>query len=546
MENKIMVNRGVIDQMRWALSFAKTQHWQLLLFFCLEICAILFSLVFVYWSKRAVDLVMDKDTGTWKLALILVIGSVLLGLSAKMYSEWLNEKIRMRMLIQLQNKVIKSQMMVVWKYIKRWSTGDIQVRIHTDCNEIVQMIGYSSLAFILTLVRLFASFGFLWLMDPMLAILILAISPLFLFSKLYFKRLRDLNSRQKQAESNMGHIVQENIRFRTSIQALGLQYFRWNKVEQSQHMIYRLKLGLLNFSAFSQAILKIAVNAGFLITFVWGVYRLRTGEISFGTMTAFLQLVGRIQSPMISLMSFIPLFIRFRTAADRVRELLDAELEEEVISEYIPEVKSIQVENIKFRYDDQLIINDLFLKIDVGDPVAVIGTSGKGKTTLIRLLLALIKPDEGEIRIYTAQDNYLLTNRHRVNVAYVPQGDKLFSTTIRENLTGGHDDVTAAQIHSALYLSCAEFVYDLPDGLDTIIGESGYGLSEGQAQRIAIARAMMAEHSIWLFDEITSALDASTAQELFKRLTEAGKDKIIVFVTHDLVLAKQCHQQIYI
>ena len=224
-----MVNNGVISQMRWALSFAKPQRLQLLLFFCLEICAILFSLVFVYWSKRAVDLVMDKDTGTWKLALLL-------GLSAKMYSEWLNEKIRMRMLIQLQNKVIKSQMMVVWKYIKRWSTGDIQVRIHTDCNEIVQMIGYSSLAFILTLVRLFASFGFLWLMDPMLAILILAISPLFLFSKLYFKRLRDLNSRQKQAESNMGHIVQENIRFRTSIQALGLQYFRWNKVEQSQHM----------------------------------------------------------------------------------------------------------------------------------------------------------------------------------------------------------------------------------------------------------------------------------------------------------------------
>ncbi|MGJ1387091.1 ABC transporter ATP-binding protein [Sphingobacterium spiritivorum] len=546
MENQIMVNNGVISQMRWALSFAKPQRLQLLLFFCLEVCVIILSLVFVYWSKRAVDLVMDKNTTTWQMALVLVAGSVLLGLSTKIYSEWLNEKIRVKMLIRLQNKVIKSQMTVVWKYIKRWSTGDIQVRIHTDCNEIVQMIGYSSLVFILTLIRLFASFGFLWLMDPMLAILILAISPLFLFSKLYFKRLRSLNSQQKHAESTLGHVVQENIRFRTSIQALGLYTFRSNKVEQSQQTIYRLKLRLLNFSAFSQAILKIAVNAGFLITFVWGVYRLRTGEISFGTMTAFLQLVGRIQSPIISLMGFVPLFIRFRTASDRIQELLDAEVEEASTPEYIPHVKSIQVENLKFKYDDQLIISDLFLKIDVGDPVAVIGTSGKGKTTLIRLLLALIKPDEGEIRIYTAQDNYLLTNRHRVNVAYVPQGDKLFSTTIRENLTGGHDDVTAAQIHSALYLSCAEFVYDLPDGLDTIIGESGYGLSEGQAQRIAIARAMIAEHSIWLFDEITSALDASTAQELFKRLTEAGKDKIIVFVTHDLVLARQCHQQIYI
>lgn len=541
-----MVNGGVIGHMRWAWSFAKPQRLQLLLFFCLEICVIILSLVFVYWSKRAVDLVMDKNTTTWKLALILVISSVLLGLSAKIYSEWLNEKIRMKMLIRLQNKVIKSQMTIIWKYIKRWNTGDIQVRIHTDCNEIIQMIAYSSLAFILTLIRLFASFGFLWLMDPMLAILILAISPLFLFSKLYFKRLRDLNSQQKKAESDLGHVVQENIRFRTSIQALGLYDFRWNKVQQSQQMIHRLKLRLLNFSAFSQAILKIAVNAGFLITFVWGVYRLRTGEISFGTMTAFLQLVGRIQSPIISLMSFVPLFIRFRIASDRVRELLDSEVEEEAIPEYLSDVKSIQVENLKFKYDDQLIISDLFLRVNVGDAVAVIGTSGKGKTTLIRLLLALIKPDEGEIRIHTTQDNYLLTNRHRANIAYVPQGDKLFSTTIRENLTGGHDEVTAVQIHRALYLSCAEFVYDLPDGLDTIIGESGYGLSEGQAQRIAIARAMMAEHSIWLFDEITSALDTSTAQELFNRLTEAGKDKIIVFVTHDLVLARQCNQQIYI
>ncbi|MGJ1430480.1 ABC transporter ATP-binding protein [Sphingobacterium spiritivorum] len=541
-----MIYTSLIGYIKWASSFAKSQRWLLLLFFCLELCAIFLSLLFVYWSKKAVDLVINKDAVAWKPALVFAVGSVLLGLITRLYADWLNEKVRAKMLIEIQNKIMKSQMMSVWKYVKRWSTGDIQVRIHSDCQEIVQMIGYSFLSCILTVIRLFASFGFLWLMDPMLALLILAISPLFLFSKIYFRRLRALNMRQKQAESELGNVVQENIRFRTSIRALGMQAVRWNKVQHSQDKIYKLKLQLLNFSTFSQAALKTTINAGFLITFIWGVYQLHTAQISFGTMTAFLQLVGRIQSPIVSLMSFIPLFIRFRTATDRVQELLEVETEEETDPEYIPELKAISLEKVDFRYEDQLIINKLCLQIKAGKPVAIVGTSGKGKTTLIRLLLALIQPDSGEIRIHTAHNSYLLTNRHRINMAYVPQGDKLFSTTIRENLITGKEEPSASQIHKALYLACAEFVYDLPDGLDTIIGESGYGLSEGQAQRVAIARAMMGNSGIWLFDEITSALDGDTAQKVFNRVKEAGKDKIIVFVTHDLKLAQQCDQQIYI
>ncbi|QQT25877.1 ABC transporter ATP-binding protein [Sphingobacterium spiritivorum] len=541
-----MISTGLIGYIKWASSFAKSQRWQLLLFFCLELCAIFLSLLFVYWSKKAVDLVINKDTEVWKPALVFAVGSVLLGLLTRLYADWLNEKVRARMLIEIQNKIIKSQMMAVWKYVMRWSTGDIQVRIHSDCQEIVQMVGYSFLSCILTVIRLFAAFGFLWLMDPMLAILILAISPLFLFSKVYFRRLRALNARQKQTESELGHVVQENIRFRTSIRALGMQTVRWNKVQRSQDKIYSLKLQLLNFSTFSQAVLKTTINAGFLITFVWGIYQLHTAQISFGTMTAFLQLVGRIQSPIVSLMSFIPRFIRFRTATDRVQELLEVETEEETDAEYISQPESVSLEKVEFRYEDQLIINKLCVQIKAGKPVAIVGTSGKGKTTFIRLLLALIQPDSGEIRIHTAHSSYLLTNRHRVNMAYVPQGDKLFSTTIRENLITGTEEITAAQIHKALYLACAEFIYELPDGLDTVIGESGYGLSEGQAQRIAIARAMMGASGIWLFDEITSALDGEIAQKVFSRLTEEGKDKIMVFVTHDLKLAQQCDQQIYI
>lgn len=281
------------------------------------------------------------------------------------------------------------------------------------------------------------------------------------------------------------------------------------------------------------------------MTFGWGVYRLHANEISFGTMTAFLQLVGRIQAPILLMMGFVPLFIRFRTAVDRVQELEQVEVEQEIEQEYITEPQNIEINQLNFRYDDKLVIKDLSAKFITGQPVAIIGSSGKGKTTLIRLLLALIKPDKGEIYINTSTEHLVLSNKYRINIAYVPQ-DKLFSGSIKENLQLGEQEVSDSKLREVLYLACAEFVYDLPDGLDTIVGESGYGLSEGQAQRIAVARALMRECNIWLFDEVTSALDPDTGEKLIQRLLEAGKNKILVFVTHDMKLAGKCEQTIYI
>jgi len=540
------LNTNLSYQLKWAWLLTKNSRGELLLYFILELAAIAFSLLFVFWSKKAVDFAVSSSTPNLQKALILSVCSVLIALFMRSYSGWLNERTRMKMMISLQNSLVKSQMLSTWKVGKHWHTGDVQVRINNDCQEIVQMVGFSSISFVLTTIRLLASFGFLWLMDPMLAILIVAISPLFLFSKIYFKKLRTLNKDLKTAESNFGNVVQENLRFRMSIRALGVQYARWQKVENSQNDIFKLKLGLLNFSTVSQGIMKLTINAGFLLTFSWGVYRLHANEISFGTMTAFLQLVGRIQAPILLMMGFVPLFIRFRTAVDRVQELENVEVEAEIEQEYITEPQDIEINQLSFRYDDKLVIKDLSAKFIKGQPVAVIGSSGKGKTTLIRLLLALVKPDKGEIYINTPTEHLALSNKYRVNIAYVPQGDKLFSGSIKENLQLGEHEVSESKLREVLYLACAEFVYDLPDGLDTIVGESGYGLSEGQAQRIAVARALMRECNIWLFDEVTSALDPDTGEKLIKRLLEAGKNKILVFVTHDMKLAGKCQQTIYI
>ncbi|MFD2966846.1 ABC transporter ATP-binding protein [Sphingobacterium bambusae] len=531
-------------QLRWAWSLTRNFRKPLLGYFIIELLAIGLSLLFIFFSKKAIDQAIHAIPGNLRYTLLGVLASVLLGLLLKALSTRWNQATSLKMELGLQRKLLSGQMRAVWKYAKDWHTGDLMLRVQTDSAEVSQMLSQGALSFLLVIVRLIASVGFLWLMDPMLALVILGISPLFLFSKLYFRKMRRLNAEVKQAESGFGNVLQENLRFRLLIRALGLIPAREEKLKNSQDRIYSLKMAQQNFAILSQTVMKLTINGGYLLTFVWGIYRLHAGEISFGTMAAFLQLVGRIQTPILQAMGFVPQFIRFRTAVDRLLELENDEKEAEVQTELLTHPQRIVLEKLGFRYEDSLVIADFSAEILAGKPVAIIGSSGRGKTTLIRLLLALIKPHQGKIFIEQNQELRVLSNVHRGNFAYVPQGNSLFSGRILDNLVYGNS-IDAERIKHAIYLANAEFVYTLPQGLDTVIGESGYGLSEGQAQRIAIARAMMQDASIWLFDEITSALDPETSETIVQRLLEAGKDKIVLFVTHDMKLAAQCQQTIY-
>ncbi|WP_316740810.1 ABC transporter ATP-binding protein [Pedobacter antarcticus] len=540
------MNTAALHQINWVWSITKGHRPALLIYFLLELFAIALSLLFVLWSKRAVDMAMQPSAADMKMVLILVVTSLLFALAIRGFSSWLNERTSLKMGLDLQQKMIEVQMMSVWKVVKDWHSGDIQSRIHSDCNEVVSMVAYSGISFLLTLIRLLASFGFLWSMDPMLAFIILAITPLFLFSKVYFRRMRRLSKEVKQKESDFWRILQENLRFRIVIRAMDLLSGRREKLENSQDLIYKLKSEQLNFSSLTQLAMKFTINIGYLLTFIWGVYRLHAGEISFGTMTAFLQLVGRIQTPVLTLSGFFSLFIRFRTSLERIMELMSGEKEPVVAPQKIKGLTTLYIDNLTFKYEDQKVIDGLNMKVKIGEPTAIIGSSGKGKTTLMRLLLALLQPDNGWIWLADCRQKYVLNAGHRVNFAYVPQGNTLFSGSIRENLLIATPEASQEKLKYALWLSCAEFVYHLPHGIDTIVGESGHGLSEGQAQRIAIARAMMRDCDIWLFDEITSALDKETASRLTERLIKAGENKLCIFVTHDFNLAENCNQTIYI
>ena len=269
--------------------------------------------------------------------------------------------------------------------------------------------------------------------------------------------------------------------------------------------------------------------------------------LSFGGMTAFLQLVGRIQSPARNLVKLVPAFVGVFTAAERLMELEENPLEEQGEPIELAPPCGIRLKDVSYAYDetDGNVIDHLSFDFTPGSCTAILGETGSGKTTLVRLILALLRPQEGQVEIYNDHDSRELSSLLRCNFVYVPQGNTLMSGTIRDNLRLGKLNATPEEIEMALEKACADFVYSLPDGLDTVCSESGGGLSEGQAQRISIARALLRDRSIMLFDEATSALDPDTERQLLRNILE-NHDKTILFITHRPAVVDYCDRTLRI
>ena len=528
--------------LKWAWFVTAGFRWQTVLYMLMETTSMALLLCFVYCSKEVIDIASNVVPGNLQLMLVFLVLSVVISAVAGLMASWISEYAKNGLTKQLQNSLAHSQMIKAWGEKKRFRTGDLLVRLNTDCSEVVQMLVNTFPAFLVTCLKLLAALAFMWAMDPLLAQLILAITPLFLFSKLYYRKMRKINQDLKKSESQFGDILQENLKHRSLLQALMFTEARENKLKDAQELIFRIKTKQLKFASLSRGIVKLTFNGGYLLAFLWGIYRLNAGEISYGSIAAFLQLVSRIQMPIVSMFAFLPAAIRCRIAIERLMELDDGDKEE-----YGKQVKlnlplTLKLDHVSFKYDKMDVIKQLNVEFQSGIPVAVTGISGTGKTTLIRLILALIKPDSGCLTLIQNGISHEITAATRNNISYAPQENTLFYGTIRENLLLADSEASEERMDEVLKTACAEFVYSFPDGIDTVVGESGSGLSEGQAERIAMARALLRGGNIWLFDEPTSALDTDTAKQLVRNLMIAGKDKLLIFVTHDHQLIKACPQ----
>lgn len=506
------------------------------------------SLAQVWAVKNAIDVAAGTIDGNIYVAVaifgILILASFALSISAI----WVRNILGIKAQNQMQRQLLDRMLRAEWHGKESRHSGDVLNRLETDVNVVVDFLAETIPNTLSVLALFIGAFCYLFSMDAMLAIVTIAIIPIFiLLSKLYVRQMRNLTRTVRNSDSKVQSVLQETIQNRMLIKTLESGDAMVGKLAGTQQELRQNVVRKTTFSVFSNLILNVGFAAGYLVAFLWAAIRLSQHTLTFGGMTAFLQLVNKIQGPARNLTKLVPAFVSVLTAAERLMELEEDPMEEQGDSIPMEVPCGIRFDNVSYAYDneEQLTINSLSFDFKPGSCTALLGETGAGKTTIVRMILALLRPKSGAITIYNKKVEEQLSPLLRCNLVYVPQGNTLMSGTIRDNLLLGKPDATDEEMKEALKKSCAEFVMQLPDGIDTICTEKGGGLSEGQAQRIAIARALLRNRPIMIFDESTSALDPETERQLLANIL-SKKDKTIIFVTHRPAVVEYCDQTLKI
>lgn len=507
------------------------------------------SLFFVYVCKHLIDIA----TGPSDDGLSTYTGWLACSLTAQLLLSAARARLAARTEISLRNELHRRLFIHLME--SRWSgrealhTGDLLNRLEEDVATVTDALSRTVPAVFITVFQLGGALFFLARLDVRLAGILVFIMPVaLLFSKSYMRRMRRMSHEIRDTDSAIQSHMQEHLQHRILIRTLEYTEQAIARLTELQSNLQERVMRRTDFSIFSRAMVQAGFMAGYAAALLWGVFGLRDGSVTFGMMAAFLQLVAQIQRPMVDLSRHIPAFVRVFTAAERLAELTFLQLEEHGTRQRLSHTPGIRIEHLSYTYpgSSRIVLDDFSHDFPPGSMTAVIGETGAGKSTLIRLILALLQPDKGSIRFYDATREAGASPLTRCNLSYVPQDNTLMSGTIRDNLRMGNPQATEEQMETALHSAAADFVLSLPDGLNTRCGEQGAGLSEGQAQRIAIARGLLRPGGILLLDEPTSALDEPTEQMLLQRLALRLHGKTLILVTHRDTVARFCNSVIRI
>ena len=534
--------------MKWLWRAWRGNRLQAIINASLGLLSVVVSLSQVWAVKHAIDVASHAVEGSLYWAVALMGGLILCDFAINISAVWVRNILGIKAQNRMQQKMLDRILRSEWQGRERLHSGDVINRLEKDVGNVVVFLTETIPSTVSTLALFLGAFFYLFSMDKLLSVVIIVMLPIFiLFSKLYINRMRFLTREVRDSDSKVQSVLQETVQNRMIIKTLESDSMMVDKLENTQSELRQKVVKRTAFSVFSNLILNFGFALGYLIAFLWSAMRMSAGTLTFGGMTAFLQLVNKIQGPARSLTRLVPQFVGVFTAAERLMELEENPLEEQGDPLLMEAPCGIRFNDVSFAYEKEegQVINHLSFDFKPGSCTAILGETGAGKTTLVRMILALIRPQGGEVAIYNGKDSTALSPRHRCNLVYVPQGNTLLSGTIRENLRLGRVTATDEEMGNALQLACADFVKDLPQGLDNLCSESGGGLSEGQAQRIAIARALLREGSVMLFDEATSALDPETERRLLQNIL-ANHDKTIIFITHRPAVVDYCDQVLHV
>ena len=503
--------------------------------------------LFIWATKFAIDIATGQNDRPLALACSILVCIALINIGLAFLNRWIVALLGVKSQNLMQLRTFSRLMHSVWTGKEHRHSGDVMNRLISDANEITSVITDTLPQAICVLVRLACAFLYLYYFDNSLACILMVVAPSFIIvGKLYIRKMRTLTREIRNTDSRIQSILQESIQHRVVLKTLEQTDGMVSQLADTQAKLRSQVRHKTIFSSLSTLVINVGFSAGYMLTFIWGVYRLQDHTITYGTMLAFVQLVGQIQGPFREMTRFVPTIISALTAAERLQELEEAPLEDEGEPIQFKHGAGIRFSDVSFRYEDghRDILRNLTYDFAPGSTTAMLGETGAGKTTLIRLILALLKPTQGRVEFYDENLSVEASPRTRCNLVYVPQGNTLLSGTIRDNLRLGNPDATDEVMTEALHMACADFVLRQKEGLDTACGEGGAGLSEGQAQRIAIARALLRHGNVLLLDEATSALDEVTERELINNvsLQAEAKGQTVIFITHRPAVVGYCQK----
>jgi ABC-type multidrug transport system fused ATPase/permease subunit len=520
-------------------------RWNTLIRIVVGITQVMLGLVMIWFSKQFIDVTIRTGTDQDVIFMVaLLVSLVVTGILLRQSYYYMSTKAHTYQSNSIRLHVFSS-LFRRQLYEDQLHSGDVTSRLSKDIGTVADVTTSLLPQFVVTGVQLTGAFLLMYSMDSRLALVLLLVTPFVVaFGKLFAHRLRNMTLDIRQQESVIQMQVQEGMEHNVVLRSLGSEQWVTDRLNDMQDQLMGRVLRRTRFTVVTRLLLAFTFSLGYLMAFVWGGLQLRAGIITFGVMTSFLQLVGQIQHPILNMLNMMPQFFYATASIDRLEELTTAQTPTTTAHpQPITGSLGVSARNVSFTYasGDREVLNHFSHDFRPGTKTAIMGETGIGKTTLFRLMLAFIKPNIGEIAIFGNNQQPVPVDEYtRQHFVFVPQGNTLMSGTVRYNLQLARPEATDDELRQVLHVTMADFVYDLPNGIDTQLGERGIGLSEGQAQRIAIARGLLRPGGILLLDEISSSLDEQTEHELFTRLFDYCHNKTMIFITHRPAVSQLC------
>lgn len=552
--NSKKISKSDLVSIKWIYSICKNQVGKIILLVVLNAANAAISVFFANFSKHIIDAAtvhhnLNLVVKYSLYLLVIVVSQLSLNIACNSLAEYCKGKIEMI----LKKHMLCAVMSKEYSKIQLYHTGEIQNRMFNDVTVVSD--GFTkiipNIAFLFT--KLISALIYLIVIDKVFALIFfIGGCFIFMFSQVFRKTLKKLHKRVQETEGKTRSFIQEAILNLLVVKAFVVEDKIEERTDKLQEDNFKAKMRRRNFGIIANSGISSVFNIGTVFAVAFGAWRLLNGAMTYGTVTAMLQLVNQVQSPFVSLSNIMPSYFSLIASAERLMEIDLIENEEESneadidVEQIYKSLSAISFDNISFRYDRDIILDNTSLSIKKGDFVAIMGISGIGKSTLLKLLLGVFNVQKGNITLKLSDGEIPIDRHTRRLFSYVPQGNMLVSGTIKDNLTFINDNVTQEEIDEAIRVSCSkQFIDELPLGIETVIGEKGQGLSEGQLQRLAIARSLLSKSPVLLLDEATSALDEATEKQFLTNLRELDNVTCII-VSHKKAALEICNKRIQI